>query len=290
MVGPQPETAMADEFAHLKEWIGRTQDIDDVIDPVHVANMAATLDLDAAPRQGDPLPPGWHWTFFNRFARAREVAADGHAQRGAFLPPVALPRRMWAGGRLRFPGTLRVGEAVRRHSEILKVDVKRGRTGDLVFVVVRHQISGAAGLAVEEEHDIVYRGAPVPGAPAPTPQPAPTDRTWTQTIKPDPVLLFRYSALTHNGHRIHYDWPYVTKVEGYPSLIVHGPLTSTLLLELLRREVRRPLARYAFRAMAPLFDTAPFTVNGRMEADGSVKVWAAGPNGELAMEGTAVLA
>lgn len=288
---------MTDEFAHLKDWIGRTQQVEDVIAADHVANMAATLDLSTSPGPGDPLPPGWHWLFFNRFAPAREVGADGHAQRGGFLPPVALPRRMWAGGRLSFPGTLRVGEPVRRRSEILSVDVKQGRTGNLVFVVVKHQISGAAGVAVEEEHDIVYRAAPAPGTPAPKPQPAPTPQsgsksgTWTQTIKPDPVLLFRYSALTHNGHRIHYDWPYVTKVEGYPSLIVHGPLTSTLLLELLRREVPRRLAKYSFRALAPLFDTAPFTVSGRLEPDGTaVKLWATGPGGELAMEGTAVMA
>ena len=282
---------MPDDFAHLKDWVGRTQDVDDVIEPEHVANLAATLDLDVSPKAGDPLPPGWHWIFFNRFAPAREVAADGHAQRGGFLPPVALPRRMWAGGRLTFPGTLKVGEPARRHSEILKVEPKRGRSGDLVFVTVRHSISGKSGLAQEEEHDIVYRSPPAPGAAAPPPVSAPSGAPWTKTIKPDPVLLFRYSALTHNGHRIHYDWPYVTKVEGYKSLIVHGPLTSTLLLELLRHSApSRRLAKYSFRAMAPLFDTAPFTVNGRTEPDGTVKLWAAGPAGELAMEATATLA
>ncbi len=282
---------MPDDYAHLKDWVGRTQDVEDVIEPEHVANMAATLDLDTTPRAGEALPPGWHWLFFNRFAPAREVAADGHAQRGNFLPPVKLPRRMWAGGRLSFPGTVKVGEAVKRRSEILSVEPKQGRSGDLVFVTVRHRISGAAGLALEEEHDIVYRSPPAPGAAAPKPVAAPAGATWKKTITPDPVLLFRYSALTHNGHRIHYDWPYVTKVEGYKSLIVHGPLTSTLLLELLRREApNRRLAQYSFRAMAPLFDTAPFTVNGRPEGDGTVKLWAAGPAGELAMEATASLA
>ena len=281
---------MTDAYAHLKDWIGRTQDVEEIIFPERVANMAATLDLEVVPKPGDALPPGWHWAFFNGFVRPGKVGEDGHAQRGGFLPPVPLPRRMWAGGRLKFPGTLKVGELAKRRSEILKVEPKQGRSGDLVFVVVRHQISGAAGLAIEEEHDIVYRAAPAPGAPAQKPQAAPTSQEWTETIKPDPVLLFRYSALTHNGHRIHYDHPYVTKVEGYPSIIVHGPLTSTLLLELLRKRVpQRRLASYSFRAMAPLFDTAPFTVNGRHEADGSIRLWARGPTGELAMEATAVL-
>lgn len=282
---------MPDDFAHLKTWVGRTQEMDDVIEPEHVANMAATLGLETSPHLGDPLPPGWHWLFFNRFAPAHEVGEDGHTRRGGFLPPVTLPRRMWAGGRLNFPGAAKVGERVTRRSEILSVEHKSGRSGDLVFVTVKHRISGAAGLAIEEEHDIVYRSPPAPVAPAPKPVAAPTDARWTKTIRPDPVLLFRYSALTHNGHRIHYDWPYVTKVEGYPGLIVHGPLTSTLLLELVRREVPdRRLAKYSFRAMAPLFDTAPYTVNGRPDAEGTVKVWATGPAGELAMEATAVLA
>ena len=278
---------MPDDLAHLKDWVGRTQEMADVIEPEHVANMAATLGLDTSPKTGDPLPPGWHWLFFNRFAPAREISADGHALRGGFLPPVPLPRRMWAGGRLNFPGSVKVGDAVKRRSVVLKVEPKQGRSGDLVFVLVKHSISGGAGLAIEEEHDIVYRSPPAPGAAAAKPQPAPTGAKWTKTIKPDPVLLFRYSALTHNGHRIHYDWPYVTKVEGYKSLIVHGPLTSTLLLELLRCEARLRPAKYSFRAMAPLFDTAPFTVNGRPEPDGTVKLWATGPEGELAMEATA---
>ncbi len=282
---------MPDDFAHLKDWVGRTQDVEETIWVERVANMAATLDLETAPKAGEALPPGWHWLFFNGFVRPGKIGDDGHAQRGGFLPPVPLPRRMWAGGRLTFPGVLMVGETAKRHSEILKVEPKTGRSGDLVFVTVKHSISGRSGLALEEEHDIVYRSPPAPGAAAVKPQPAPGGATWSKTIKPDPVLLFRYSALTHNGHRIHYDHPYVTKVEGYPSIIVHGPLTSTLLLELLRHShPNRRLARYAFRAMAPLFDTAPFTVNGRPEADRTIKLWATGPAGELAMEATASLA
>jgi 3-methylfumaryl-CoA hydratase len=282
---------MPAELEHLKDWIGRTQEIADVIAPDRVAAMAATLDLAPAPQPGDVLPPGWHWLFFNGAVRASELGEDGHPKRGGFLPPVPLPRRMWAGGRLGFPGAVRVGETVRRHSEIKSVEIKHGRSGQLVFVVVKHQIFGSAGLAIEEEHDIVYRPAPEPGAAAPAPQAAPQDGKWQKTIRPDPVLLFRYSALTFNGHRIHYDWPYVTKVEGYPGLVVHGPLTSTLLLELVRAQApQRRLVQYTYRGLSPLFDGAPYTVNGRPEADGAtVKLWAAGPGGELAMEGTVVL-
>jgi 3-methylfumaryl-CoA hydratase len=168
-------------------------------------------------------------------ARHSEIGPDGHPKRGGFLPPVPLPRRMWAGSRLTFVQPVRVGDALTRESRILDVSGKEGRTGHLVFVTVRHDYSLASGLAITEEHDIVYRDNPQPGQPAPKPTPAPTDSQFSREIVPDPVLLFRYSALTFNGHRIHYDRSYVTEVEGYPGLIVHGPLIATLLLDLLRR-------------------------------------------------------
>jgi 3-methylfumaryl-CoA hydratase len=275
----------------LSAWIGRTETRADIIAADRVAAMAATLDWETAPAPGDALPPGWHWLFFNPSVRAREVGPDGHPIRGGFLPPVPLPRRMWAGGRLRFEAPLRVGETAQRDSEILKVEAKSGRSGALVFVTVRHRLSGAAGLAVEEEHDIVYRPLPAPGATAPTPPQAPTDGVWRREIRPDPVLLFRYSALTFNGHRIHYDHPYVTQVEGYPGLIVHGPLIATLLMDLANRQRPGALRQFAFRAISPLFDTAPFSVHGTLAADGaSARLWAAGPGGALAMSADAVLA
>jgi 3-methylfumaryl-CoA hydratase len=198
---------------------------------------------------------------------------------------------MWAGGRLRFLAPLKVGESATRESEILKVESKAGRSGALVFVTVRHRLSGAAGLALEEEHDIVYRPLPEPGAAAPAPPPAPTDGVWRREIRPDPVLLFRYSALTFNGHRIHYDQPYVTRVEGYPGLIVHGPLIATLLMDLANRERPGALRQFAFRAISPLFDAGPFSVHGALAPDGaSARLWAAGPGGALAMSADAVLA
>jgi 3-methylfumaryl-CoA hydratase len=250
--------------------------------------MAATLDWPKAPQPGAPLPPGWHWLFFNGAARASELGPDGHPRRGGFLPPVPLPRRMWAGGRLSFAAPLPVGTVARRESQVASVEAKRGRSGDLVFVLVRHRIFGADGLAVEEEHDIVYRAQPAPGAPAPWTEAAPSGAAWRREVRPDPVLLFRYSALTFNGHRIHYDHPYVTRVEGYPGLVVHGPLIATLLLDLAIREGGAVIRRFSFRAKSPLFDTAPFSLNGTPAAGGrTVRLWAAAPDGALAMEATA---
>jgi 3-methylfumaryl-CoA hydratase len=281
----------ADDIAHFKSWVGKTQTIDDIIAVDRVVAMAATLDLEKAPAAGEALPPGWHWLFFNGAARQSEIGPDGHPKRGGFLPPVPLPRRMWAGGRIAVTGPLPIGAPARRVSRILSVEAKSGRSGDLVFVTVRHEIAGGQGPAIEEEHDIVYRAAPAPGAPAPKPEPAPTGAAWRREIRPDPVLLFRYSALTFNGHRIHYDQRYVTKVEGYPGLIVHGPLIATLLMDLVARQAPKArLRRFDFRAKSPLFDTASFHVNGLPGPDGrEVRLWAEGPGGALAMEATATL-
>jgi len=198
---------------------------------------------------------------------------------------------MWAGSRLEFVRPLRIGQAISRTSRIADVSAKEGRTGPLVFVRVRHEVLGDGELAVVDEHDIVYRDNPTPDDPVPPVRPAPADAQWRREIRPDDVLLFRYSALTFNGHRIHYDRRYVTEVEGYPGLVVHGPLIATLLLDALRRH--RPdaqVARFAFRAVKPLFDTAPFQVCGRVEPDGTtVQLWAQDPDGALAMEATAAL-
>jgi 3-methylfumaryl-CoA hydratase len=197
---------------------------------------------------------------------------------------------MWAGGRLEFLQPLRVGDEATRHSQIASVTSKSGTSGALVFVTVRHEIKVDAKLALTEEHDIVYRQAPAAGAPAPALQPAPTDEAFARAVVPDPVLLFRYSALTFNGHRIHYDRRYVVEVEGYPGLVVHGPLIATLLLDLLRRE-RAGIAvrQFRFRAMAPLFDLWPFTLCGRPDGAGGFALWARGPNGELAMSASAAV-
>ncbi|HEY4066905.1 MAG TPA: MaoC family dehydratase N-terminal domain-containing protein [Burkholderiaceae bacterium] len=277
---------------HLRDWVGRSEQRDDLVTAAPLAGFNATLDRAEAPAPvaGTPLPPLAHWLYFLPQAPAREIGVDGHPKRGGFLPPVPLPRRMWAGGRLSFAHPVAVGEAVSRRSTIVRVDAKHGRSGALVFVTVKHEVSNARGVAITEEHDIVYRDNPEPNAVPPTPAMAPTDAQFSRAVEPDPVLLFRYSALTFNGHRIHYDRPYVTEVEGYPGLIVHGPLIATLLVDLLRRE--RPnavLKQFEFKAASPLFDIHPFSVCGKREADGGFALWARNPLGQLAMSARAVI-
>ncbi|MCZ7564404.1 MAG: MaoC family dehydratase N-terminal domain-containing protein [Burkholderiales bacterium] len=281
------------DAAVLERWIGRTEEAADTVTAFPVAALAATLDRDdPSPREGDALPPLWHWLYFLPVYRHAEAGSDGHRARGAFLPPVELPRRMWAGSRMTFTRALRVGERVHRVSTVADVKHKSGRSGALVFVVVRHEVGGAAGHALTEEHDIVYRDAPRPGEPLAAPQAAPVEADWTREVAPDPLLLFRYSALTFNGHRIHYDRRYCTDVEGYPGLVVHGPLLATLLLDLLRRE--RPQARvtsFRFRAVSPVFDTAPLTVCGAPLPGGhEARLWVRRQDGALAMDATATLA
>ena len=223
---------MSTESPGLEAWIGRTESIDDRVGAAPVVSLHATLDDPVATvADGAVLPPLWHWLYFLPKVRQSEIGPDGHAKRGGFLPPVPLPRRMWAGGQFEFRSPIRVGDRITRLSTIEDVKSKEGRTGSLVFVKVRHEVrcDGAADPAIVEHHDIVYRAAQQPDDVAPPPQKAPSDADWTRRIVPDDVLLFRYSALTFNGHRIHYDRRYVTEVEGYPGLIVHGPLIATLL-------------------------------------------------------------
>jgi len=268
----------------LGDWIGKTETRTDVVSAGPVAALSATLDRDDPfPMQGDPLPPLWHWLFFLDRHRASELGPDGHARRGGLLPPVPLPRRMWAGSRFEFHHPLRIGDPITRETRVVDITEKTGRSGPLVFVLVRHEISNAQGLAITEEHDIVYRGHSGSAAP----QPAPADASWERTIQADDVLLFRYSALTFNAHRIHYDRRYAAEVEGYPGLVVHGPLIATLLLDLLRRNAPEAnVARFRFRAVSPLFDIAPFAVCGKREGS-TVRLWARNAQGGLAMSAEA---
>ncbi|UWE14458.1 FAS1-like dehydratase domain-containing protein [Herbaspirillum huttiense] len=279
------------DLALLRQWLDKTETRHDQISPAFAAALAATLDGPRQPQVGDALPPLWHWIYFWSVCRQSEVGADGHPQRGGFLPPVPLPRRMWAGGRLRFAAALPIGAEAEKVSRIASVDVKQGRTGALAFVTVQHTIRHQGQLCLSEEHDIVYRDLPQPGAPVVVPQSAPTDARWSRRVEPDPVLLFRYSALTFNGHRIHYDRSYVTEVEGYPGLIVHGPLIATLLADLVAREMPQAVMReFNFRSVGTLFDTEPFTLCGKPAADGkSVALWAQNERGELAMQAEALL-
>ena len=283
----------------LNDWIGRVEKIEDVATAIPCAALAATLDWpgsaqDLRPAAETPLPCLWHWLYFLPIAPQSEIGEDGHPKRGGFLPPVALPRRMWAGSDFAFHEPLLVGDKLSRTSTIMDIKEKSGRTGSLIFVKVRHELrrNGAEAVALTEHHNIVYRAAVSPDDVAPPAQAAPTESDWKREIVPDDVLLFRYSALTFNGHRIHYDRKYVTEVEGYPGLIVHGPLIATLLMDLLRRN--RPDAKVAgfeFKAVRPTFDTHPFSIHGQPSADGkTVHLWGRDHDGWLTMDATATLA
>ena len=280
------------EFA---SWVGKTETVSDIVTATPYAALSATLDRAAErPPVGTALPPLWHWLYFLPLYRQSEVGPDGHAMRGGFLPPIPLPRRMWAGSQFEFDKPLRVGDRIERVSTIADVAQKSGRTGPLVFVKVRHEIraNDDASPAIVEFHDIVYREAPAPDDVAPAPSPAPPQSRWQRHVVPDDVLLFRYSALTFNGHRIHYDRRYVTQVEGYPGLVVHGPLIATLLLDLLRTQLPGAVVtHYEFRAVRPLFDIHAFDVCGEPSPDGtSVQLWAKDHEGALAMLATARIA
>ncbi len=297
MTEPQPAIIDDANLAHLQAWQSKSETTLDLITSAPLRALSATLDRDdPAPAHGTPVAPLWHWLYFLPHARQSEIGPDGHPRRGGFLPPVPLPRRMWAGGRLRWEAfnPLRVGQQVQRVSIIRSVQHKTGRSGELLFVLVEHRFSNQDGLALTEEHDIVYRGAARPCDPVPPPQQPPLagQAAWSRTIVPDDVLLFRYSALTFNGHRIHYDRQYVTQVEGYPGLIVHGPLIATLLLDLLRRQLPGArLVAFDFKALRPTFDLHPFSVHGKPREDGrTIDLWAQDHEGLLTMHATATVA
>ena len=282
------------QVAHLQGWVGQSESLHDLIAAAPVAGLSATLDRDdAAPQAGDVLPPLWHWANFLPMARHSLLGPDGHPARGGFLPPVPLPRRMWAGGRLHWnvDNPIEIGQSVERTSRIASVDHKVGRSGELLFVLVQHAYRNDRGLALTEEHDIVYRAAAQPGDPAPQPVAADQNAAWKREINADAVMLFRYSALTFNGHRIHYDRSYATQEEGYPGLIVHGPLIATLLVDLLRRHAPDAvLSDFAFKAIRPTFDLHPFTVLGQPQADGkTIQLWAHDHEGFLTMQATATI-
>lgn len=271
-----------------ESWVGREDESRERILAGPVQAMAATLDLERAPGVGEALPPGWQWMYFNPLARRSKLGVDGHPQRGGFLPPIELPRRMWAGSRIQYLADLPIDAMATRRSLISKVENKVGKRGSLWFVTVVHATACEGKTCIVEEQDIVYREATPPGAPAARPEPYAEQAQWGRDVVPDTTLLFRYSALTFNGHRIHYDQAYARDEEGYPDLVVHGPLTATLLQQLaLERGQGRKLAQFDFRGVSPLFVGRAFRLEGRQEGDGSLALWARGPDGELAMSATA---
>lgn len=255
----------------LDRWIGSTERFADTVDPVHAARIAATLGV-PAPAAGDSLPPLWQWAYFIKHAEAAGLGRDGHPARGGFLPPAEDRNRMWAGGRVEFREPLRVGIPAERVSTVAGIKEKTGRTGSLLFVTVRHEYVQEGRVAIAEEQDIVYRQPSPPKLEGSDAAPA---GQWRETIEPSSVLLFRYSAVTFNGHRIHYDHPYVTEVEGYPGLVVHGPLIATSMLSAFcRANPQARLKHFAYRGLRPLIAPKPFQVSGSIEESGVARLWA----------------
>lgn len=278
------------DIDHLRQWVGREQTRNDELSVFQARALAAALDHKILPAAGDALPPGWQWLYFLDTPSASGTGADGHPRLGEFLPPAPLPRRMWAAGSMQLSQPLRIGQSATRRSVIKSVDAKSGKSGSLVFVTLDHEITQGGQLCVREEQNLVYRDMPSAPAPLPPGETAPADAEWSRTIKPDPVLLFRYSALTYNGHRIHYDRHYAVEREFYPALVVHGPLLATLLLDLLQEQCPGATIRdFQFRAVRPTFDTQDFVACGKREGQ-TIKLWTADHDNQLCVTATATIA
>ena len=273
------------DIEHLRQWIGREERKSELVTDAMVDRFNATFDQDGAAKDGDPAPVMIHLCVAPPAAPTSGLGPDGHPARGGFLPPVPLPRRMWAGGAFTFHDDIRVGERVTRSSTICDVTVKDGRTGTLCFVTVDHRIDSAGRLVIEERQDIVYRGVDAPGGARTAAEPAAAG-AHRVTVDPSAALLFRYSALTFNGHRIHYDALYVTDTEGYPGLIVHGPMQATMLVQFAEKLRGTRPAQFDFRSLSPLFAIADFTLNAEEDADG-LRLWTAYVDGPVAMEARA---
>ncbi len=299
-------TSVSDDYS---QWIGRTETVEDDISPTTAIKAAAMFDESASHfGSGAQLPPLWHWFYFLSKTPQSCLGSDGHPQRDGsdLMPPIPLPRRMFAGARLKWHRPLIIGRPARREVIVRNIVLKSGRSGALAFVTVGHRILQEAldptrvstesraefadyHLCLEEEQDIVYRepGSPLP-APVAVPLPAVPDGAWSRIVVPDTRLLFRFSALTFNAHRIHYDRPYSTHEEGYPGLVVHGPLTAMLLLQLVRRNTSRSITAFSFRGLAPLFDLSPFQLVAS-PSDIGVHLEARGPDGKTAVTASAEL-
>jgi len=273
---------------YLQQWVGNTQTESERLDQWPVIGLMATLNRPASqwPSENDPLPPTAHWSYCIPRVLQSQIGADGHPERGDFLPPVPLPRRMWAGSRIRYEAPMPIGAQVTRTARIKTVTTKEGRSGLLAFVTVEHTYSCNGQIARIEEQDLVYRDHPSSDAPAPTARPAPSNPEWSQPIQTDEVTLFRYSAITFNGHRIHYDHPYVTNDEGYSGLVVHGPLIATFLLEAWQTaNLTRAIRRFEFKAIKPVFCHTRLAAEGHHSEDsGRSHLWATSDRGELHME------
>lgn len=255
----------------LSAWLGKQQTVVDRMDPGHAARIAVTLG-DPIPEVGMRLSPLWHWAFFLETVPIAQTGLDGHPARGSFLPPADNRNRMWAGGRVSFDGALEVGVEAHKTSTVTAIQEKQGRTGSLLFVTVKHDIEQKGKLVVSEEQDIVYREPSPPKLQGTEPAPA---AQWSESVDPSPVLLFRYSAVTFNSHRIHYDHPYVTQTEGYPGLVIHGPLIATMMCRAFAHAHPNASVKHlAYRGLRPLIAPKGFSVAGTVVAPGEAKLWA----------------
>lgn len=276
------------DIAHLQQWLGRSISTTADLTPAQANLMNATLDRPPTLTAGDPLPPAWHWLYFHEPIPASAIGPDGHAELGDFMPPVPLPRRMWAGGKLNFHEPLVLGEAAAKQSTVTAIEPKTGRSGALFFVTLTHELTQNGTLCLSEEQTLVYREPSQPEAPPAAPKPAADLSTphFSASYTPTPILLFRYSALTFNSHRIHYDVDFCRTIEGYPDLVIHGPLIATLILDLFWRNFNHTYPKtFAYRAQTPLFHPHPFTVNGLRHSTNG-RGWATDHNGRLAMNAT----
>lgn len=277
------------DIHHLREWVGREQVAEQTLEPFPAVALSGLLDRAAQPVVGEALPLPWHWLYFLEAPARAATGVDGHPQRGGFLPPVPLPRRMWAAGSLQCETPLRLGAPARKTSTVRSVDLKEGRSGPLVFVTVDHLLEQDGRVCLREEQNIVYREAPTGPAPLPAGEKAEKAAQWSAVLKTDPALLFRFSALTYNGHRIHYDRDYAVREEFYPALVVHGPLLATALLDLLARgRPGVPVRAFSFRALRPAFDTDTLQLCAAAEGD-TVDLWTQDAHGQVGMTARATL-
>jgi 3-methylfumaryl-CoA hydratase len=270
---------------NLQDWVGKKEEIEDRVYSTPVKALALTLNYQGFEvKENHPLPEMWYWLYFLPIVAMSEVGADGHPKRGGFLPPIVLERRMWASGRLKFHQDLMIGEEIRKTSEILKISAKEGKAGSMVFVTVKHLIQSERGVAVEEEQDIVYLPMPKSFV-QPDPNPIPVDLQWQEAYPIDSVLLFRFSALTFNGHKIHYDRSYASEVEKYPGLVVHGPLQALLLLESAKKHNpgKKP-ASFSFRGLRPVFESDEVSICGKANSDGGHDLFTANTDHNIGMQ------
>ena len=273
-------------MTQLEDWLGKTQTKCETINARQAELLAVTLGK-PAPRKNEVLPHCWHWAWFNDALPATELGRDGHPKRGGFLPPVSLPRRMWAGGHLNFISPIIVGRKIKKTSTIADIKHRKGKTGELCIVTIEHKLFDEDTLCVDEKQSLVFREDPAQDAPAPEHIEPPSPEEITETLQPDPVMMFRYSALTFNGHRIHYDVDYARNVEGYPDLVFHAPLTATALCNLSQQLLPKgAVTSFEYRATSPLFCNAPVKLSGAMH-NGKATVWAETPTGSQAMIATA---